>query len=189
MITLKIWTYVTLLHKSYLKCTFVNPLDKLKSSSIERVKFRLLCGCEQNSPIFVVPKTNGTPPDVLDFISLNANSVDDTYTMQSIEDWKTFEMSKKGWKQPQKSILTSFWMCAAPKSWLKYTTCNHKPYSAIHYNEIIACLFIFDFMNIVGQRSRTEQSMAVYIAAVVFPSCQESLFGAYIAAAAWHRSR
>ena len=33
-----------------------------------------------------------------------------------------FEMNKKGWKRPKKSILTSFWVRTAPEIWSKYTT-------------------------------------------------------------------
>ena len=39
-----------------------------------------------NSPIFVVPKKNESPRYVLDYRALNANSVDDKYTMRSIEE-------------------------------------------------------------------------------------------------------
>ena len=39
-----------------------------------------------NSPIFVVPKKNGQPRYVLDYRALNTNSVDDKYTMRTIED-------------------------------------------------------------------------------------------------------
>ena len=39
-----------------------------------------------NSPIFVVPKKNGSPCYVLDYRALNANSVDDKYTMRTIEE-------------------------------------------------------------------------------------------------------
>ena len=36
--------------------------------------------------------------------------------------WKKFEMNKKGWKRLKNSVLTSFWVGAAPKSRSKYTT-------------------------------------------------------------------
>ena len=36
--------------------------------------------------------------------------------------WKRFEMNKKGWKRLKNSVLTSFWVRAALKSWSKYTT-------------------------------------------------------------------
>ena len=35
--------------------------------------------------------------------------------------WKKFNKNKKGWKWLKKSSSTSFWVRAAPKSWLKYT--------------------------------------------------------------------
>ena len=35
---------------------------------------------------------------------------------------KNIKMMKKKLKTAEKSVLTSFWMRAAPKSWLKYTT-------------------------------------------------------------------
>ena len=38
------------------------------------------------------------------------------------------ESIKKGWKRPQKSILTSFWVCTATKSWSKCTTNTHKSF-------------------------------------------------------------
>jgi hypothetical protein len=39
-----------------------------------------------NSPIFVVPKKDGSPCYVLDFWKLNANSHTDKYSMKSVED-------------------------------------------------------------------------------------------------------
>ena len=36
--------------------------------------------------------------------------------------WERFKMNKKGWKLLKKSSLTSLWVRAAPKSWLKNTT-------------------------------------------------------------------
>ena len=39
-----------------------------------------------NSPIFVVPQKNGTPRYVLDYRALNANSMDDKYTMRTVEE-------------------------------------------------------------------------------------------------------
>ena len=40
-----------------------------------------------NSPIFVVPKKDGSPRYVLDFRKLNANSHTDKYSMKSVEEW------------------------------------------------------------------------------------------------------
>ena len=40
---------------------------------------------------------------------------------QTWNHWKRFKINKKGWKRLKKSILTNFRVCAAPKSWLKYT--------------------------------------------------------------------
>jgi hypothetical protein len=39
-----------------------------------------------NSPIFVVPKKDGTLRFVQDFRALNANSHDDKYTMKGVEE-------------------------------------------------------------------------------------------------------
>ena len=42
--------------------------------------------------------------------------------ISGLKSLKRFEINKKAEKQTKKSILTSLWMCAAPESWLKYTT-------------------------------------------------------------------
>ncbi len=39
-----------------------------------------------NSPIFVVPKKDGSPCYVLDFRKLNSNSHTDKYSMKSVEE-------------------------------------------------------------------------------------------------------
>ena len=39
--------------------------------------------------------------------------------------WKMFEINIKCWKRPQKSVSTSFLVCAAHKTWSLYTTVAH----------------------------------------------------------------
>jgi hypothetical protein len=76
-----------------------------------------------NSPIFVVPKKDGSPCYVLDFRKLNANSHTDKYSMKSVEEcigdigrsgstiFSTLDLSSSFWQlplAPESQKLTAF---------------------------------------------------------------------------------
>ena len=76
-----------------------------------------------NSPIFVVPKKDGSPRYVLDFRKLNSNSHTDKYSMKSVEEcigdigrsgstiFSTLDLSSGFWQlplAPQSQKLTAF---------------------------------------------------------------------------------
>ena len=76
-----------------------------------------------NSPIFVVPKKDGSPCHVLDFWKLNANCHIDKYSMKTVDDcigdigrsgstiFNTLDLSRGFWQlplDPQNQKLTAF---------------------------------------------------------------------------------
>ncbi|MGV1013304.1 MAG: reverse transcriptase family protein, partial [Flavobacterium sp.] len=111
-------------HKIHLKNsqpTYVKqfPVPEAYRSQLElQVKEWLKMGIVQptnspyNSPIFVVPKKDGTPRYVLDFRKLNSNSQTDKYSMKTVEEcigdigrsgstiFSTLDLSSGFWQLP-----------------------------------------------------------------------------------------
>jgi hypothetical protein len=111
-------------HKIHLKNTLPTytkqfPIpESYRDQLITQVKEWLKMGIVQptnspyNSPIFVVPKKDGTPRYVLDFRKLNANSQTDKYSMKTVEEcigdigrsgstiFSTLDLSSGFWQLP-----------------------------------------------------------------------------------------
>ena len=88
--------------------------DQLTSQVKEWLKMGIVqpTNSPYNSPIFVVPKKDGTPRYVLDFRKLNANSQTDKYSMKTVEEcigdigrsgstiFSTLDLSSGFWQLP-----------------------------------------------------------------------------------------
>ena len=95
--------------------------------------------------------------------------------------WKTFKKKKKGWERLKKSVLTWFWVCAAPESWLKYTTVvSWSNLFATHelYTKTDSCFKSFDFLyiraTVVFSHEYTKAIWCIFLIQYIF-GCGESI--------------